>query len=73
MTTESQPKKQTLYEKVSPSLKQHLFNVWDECYQDGRNIAAARSRLPLDTFPTQPIASLEEVLNENWLPSNPHN
>jgi DNA repair ATPase RecN len=59
--------------KASPSLKQHLFNVWDECYQDGRDIAAARSRLPLDTFPTQPIASLEELLDENWLPSNPHN
>ncbi|MFB6275057.1 MAG: hypothetical protein ABEI32_02765 [Halothece sp.] len=52
--------------------------------QDGRDLAAARlnlrfseplaqSRLPLDTFPTQPIASLEEVLNENWLPSNPQN
>lgn len=32
MTTESKPIKQTLYEKASPSLKQHLFNVWDECY-----------------------------------------
>jgi len=54
--------------KASPSLKQHLLNVWNECYQDGREIAAARSRLPLDQFPAKPIASLEQVLDENWFP-----
>jgi len=54
--------------KASPSLKQHLLNVWDECYQDGREIAAARSRLPLNAFPQKPVATLKQVLDENWLP-----
>lgn len=54
--------------KASPSLKAYLLEIWEECYQDGREIAAARSRLPLNTFPEQPIATLEKVLDENWLP-----
>jgi len=53
--------------KASPSLNQHLLKVWEECYQDGREIAATRSRLPLETFPDTPIASLEQILDENWL------
>jgi len=52
----------------SPSLKPYLEEIFAECYQDGREIAAARSRLPLNTFPEQPIATLEKVLDENWLP-----
>lgn len=49
--------------KASPSLKPYLFEIWNECYQDGREIAGARSHLPLHTFPEQPIATLEEILN----------
>ncbi|NBD16378.1 MAG: DUF29 family protein [Cyanobacteria bacterium] len=52
----------------SPSLKPYLEEIFAECYQDGREIAAARSRLPLETFPETPIATLEQVLDENWLP-----
>jgi hypothetical protein len=52
----------------SPSLKPYLENVFEECYQDGREIASQRSELPLNTFPETPIASLEQILNENWLP-----
>ncbi|AFZ43733.1 protein of unknown function DUF29 [Halothece sp. PCC 7418] len=51
--------------KASPSLKPYLLEIWEECYQDGREIAAARSRLPVETFPEQPIATLEQVLDEN--------
>jgi len=54
--------------KASPSLKPYLFEIWNECYQDGREIAAARSQLPLETFPEQPIATLEQVLDQSWLP-----
>ena len=53
---------------ASPSLKQHLLKVWEDCYQDGREIAAVRSRLPLETFPKTPIASLEQILDKNFLP-----
>ena len=54
--------------KTSPSLKPYFREIFEECYQDGREIAAKRSRLPLNTFPETPIANLEQVLDENWLP-----
>lgn len=52
----------------SPSLKNYLTNILDQCYHKGKAIASDRSRLPLDTFPEKPIASLEEILDEDWLP-----
>jgi hypothetical protein len=52
----------------SPSLKLYLESVFEECYQDGREIAAQKSELPLSTFPQHPIATLEQVLDEDWLP-----
>lgn len=54
--------------KDSPSLKPYLKDVFEECYQDGRDIASQHSQLPLDTFPEKPIAPLEQILDENWLP-----
>ena len=54
--------------KASPSLKRYLEDIFDESYQDGRDIASKRSQLPLETFPKNPIASLEQILDENWLP-----
>ena len=53
--------------KDSPSLKSYLKEIIEECYQDGREIASRRSQLPLSTFPEQPIANFEQVLDENWL------
>jgi hypothetical protein len=52
----------------SPSLKRYLSEVFNECYQDGRKIAAKKSRLPLNTFPESPIGNVEQILDENWLP-----
>ena len=52
----------------SPSLKPYLKEVFVQSYQDGREIASKRSRLPLDIFPEIPIATLEQVLDKNWLP-----
>ena len=52
----------------SPSLKPYILEIFDKCYQKGRLIAADRSQLPLNTFPETPIANLEQVLDENWLP-----
>jgi hypothetical protein len=40
----------------------------EDCYLDGLKIASKRSQLPIDTFPVQPIATLEQLLDENWLP-----
>jgi len=54
--------------KDSPSLKPYLKDFFEECYQDSREIASKRSQLPLNTFPERPIAPLEQILDENWLP-----
>ncbi len=54
--------------RASPSLKRYLVEIYLESYQDGRDLASKRSQLPLSTFPEKPIASLEEILDEDWLP-----
>ena len=52
----------------SPSLKPYLAQIYPLCYQDSRKIASQKSGLPLNIFPEQPIAPLEQILDENWLP-----
>ncbi len=52
----------------SPSLKTHLENKLRPCYQDGCKLASKHSQLPKNTFPNEPIASLDQILDENWLP-----
>jgi hypothetical protein len=54
--------------KDSPSLKPYLDTVLWQCYQDGREITAEKMELPISTFPEYPIATLEQILDENWLP-----
>jgi DNA repair ATPase RecN len=54
--------------KASPSLKGYCQEIFEECYQDAREIVSDRSQLPLSTFPKKAIASLEQVLDENWFP-----
>ncbi|MCM0594215.1 MAG: DUF29 domain-containing protein [Gloeotrichia echinulata IR180] len=54
--------------KVSPSLRPYLQDIFAECYQDAREIIADVTGLPVDTFPVHPLASLDQVLDENWLP-----
>ncbi|MEA3644258.1 MAG: DUF29 domain-containing protein, partial [Lamprobacter sp.] len=34
----------------SPSLKSYINDIYETCYTDARDIAAARSQLPLNTF-----------------------
>ena len=54
--------------RASPSLKRYLSEIYLESYQDGRDLASKRSQLPLSTFPEEPIANLEQILDEDWLP-----
>ncbi|MBE9195056.1 DUF29 domain-containing protein [Synechocystis sp. LEGE 06083] len=54
--------------KASPSLKNYLVQIFDELYQDARELLADDSGLPIDIFPEQPIATLEQVIDEDWLP-----
>lgn len=55
--------------KASPSLKLYLREIFEECYQDAREIFSDLSKLSLEILPIQPIATVEEVLDENWFPS----
>ncbi|MGI0479662.1 DUF29 domain-containing protein [Geminocystis sp. CENA526] len=55
--------------KVSPSLKRYLHEIFEESYQDSREIVCDKSQLPMSIFPEKPIAPLEQILDENWLPS----
>jgi hypothetical protein len=54
--------------KVSPSLKNYFREIFEECYQDSREIVSDKAQLPLNTFPEKVIGSVEEILDENWLP-----
>ncbi|MBW4645555.1 MAG: DUF29 domain-containing protein [Goleter apudmare HA4340-LM2] len=54
--------------KDSPSLKPYILEIFDECYLQAIAQASDRSQLPINTFPTTPIGSLEQILDENWFP-----
>ncbi|MBF2057422.1 MAG: DUF29 domain-containing protein [Cyanobacterium sp. T60_A2020_053] len=54
--------------KASPSLKNYLIQIFNESYQDARELLSDDSGLPICTFPEKPIAPLEQILDENWLP-----
>jgi hypothetical protein len=52
----------------SPSLRNYLRNYLVDGYEKGRKLAAKHSQLPFSTFPEEPIATLEQLLDEDWLP-----
>jgi hypothetical protein len=55
---------------ASPSLKRYFEQVFDECYQDGREQAADETGLPLDTFPIKSPFTPIEVLDADYLPQD---
>lgn len=55
--------------RVSPSLKRYMTEVFDECYQDGREQAADETGLPLDAFPSESPFTPSETLNPDYLPA----
>ena len=54
--------------KDSPSLKSYLREILPECYLDARNLLIDETELDASIFPVEVLASLEEILAENWLP-----
>ncbi|AGF51433.1 slr1813 [Synechocystis sp. PCC 6803] len=52
----------------SPSLKPYLSEIFDKCYKNGISLASDSSGLSIENFPEQPIATFEQVLDEDWLP-----
>ena len=54
--------------KNSPSLKPYFTEIFAECYQDARELAADETGLPIATFPEQCPFTTEEILNTDYLP-----
>jgi hypothetical protein len=54
--------------KASPSLKPYLREIFEESYQDAKEIFSDLSQLPVETFLVQPLGTIEQILDENWLP-----
>lgn len=52
----------------SPSLKPYLVQIFDECYLDARKVISRLMECDINTFPEVAIATLEQVLDENWFP-----
>ena len=56
--------------RKNPSLKPYLDEVFEEIYLDARDITIDKTGLSPDTFPVQPIVTVEQALDEAWLPSD---
>lgn len=54
--------------KTSPSLKNYFAEVFDECYQDARDLAATETGLSIEIFPTESPFTPEDSLNPDYLP-----
>ena len=52
----------------SPSLKSYLREILAKCYLDARNLLIDETKLDASIFPVEVLASLEEILDQNWLP-----
>jgi len=52
----------------SPSLKGYFNQIFDQCYQEARDLAATETGLVLDTFPEKCPFNPETTLNPDYLP-----
>lgn len=52
----------------SPSRKADLEKVFEKSYQDAREVMINTTGLSPSTFPLEPIAPLDQVLDKNWFP-----
>ncbi|HEY9863027.1 MAG TPA: DUF29 domain-containing protein [Candidatus Obscuribacterales bacterium] len=53
--------------KNSPSLKRYFLEVFQESYQDARELAADETGLSINTFPVESPFSQEDTLNPDYL------
>ncbi len=54
--------------KDSPSLKNYLEEIFEEEYQNGRNLFLDGSELDSFLVPQEPVFTLKQALDEAWLP-----
>jgi hypothetical protein len=52
--------------KESPSLKPYLTQIWPECYQDARQLAAKETGLPLSLFPPDSPYTEPDALDDSF-------
>lgn len=52
----------------SPSLRGLLAEIWIECYVNARKDALNKYELEAEIFPSEPVFSLEDILNEDYIP-----
>jgi hypothetical protein len=57
--------------ETSPSLKLFLQDNFSKQYQNGRKLFLKASSLDSQTVPEKPDFTLEQALDENWLPWQP--
>lgn len=55
--------------KTSPSLYRFFEDIFNESYQDARELGADETGLSINLFPTESPFTVEEVLNPDFLPS----
>ena len=53
----------------SPSLQPYFTEILNECYQDARELAAAKTGLAIDEFPDEIAFNPKEILNSDYLPN----
>ncbi len=70
-TIREQRREATLLLKDNPSLKPYLPEALQLAYQAGQDLAVRETGLSYDTFPSECPYSLEEILNEAFLPDSP--
>lgn len=56
--------------KISPSFYDFIEEVFNESYQDARELAAGETGLSIKIFPPESPFTVEEVLNSDFLPSD---
>ncbi len=54
--------------KESPSLQPYFNEIFNECYRDAMELAAAETGLAIDVFPVEPPFSADQTLNSDYLP-----
>jgi hypothetical protein len=55
--------------KDSPSLKNYLIEVLNDCYEEARQMAATETGLPIERFPLASPFSVDETLDSGYLPN----
>jgi predicted DNA-binding ribbon-helix-helix protein len=52
----------------SPSLKPYLREVFTQCYQESKTLAASETRLSIKIFPVESPFTIEQTLDFDYLP-----